>query len=320
MPPDHGLGVEGGDVSAARVQPRHDQGCRVARSAGARPGCIVHDRVQSQGAEGPRQGRAGDPRADDGDLALGDRRRGGRAGKAGLQPFVLAPEPGLFFDNEPPGGEAASHGAGDGEGRRPRAGGRARRNTGQDPLAPHVRIARGGEAVEEPGVGRAGPRLQRLGGIHDGEVDSRAPGGQVDPMESQRRAWPARGKRHSQVRQLGPAGQGPPRVVGADREGFDGKNVQPRAGLSGAPPKVDQSQDVEARAETELAHGEAVTARPGARKAAAVQKHRPGFAQPVCRGEIDVVECPRARRAIVAPGDRGEAPGRGAGRRDGHRA
>ena len=65
----------------------------------------------------------------------------------------------------------------------------------------------GGEAVKEPGVGRAAPARQRRADIHDGQVEGRAHGVEVDPMKPAGGPWPLAQQRCREVFKLRPRRQ-----------------------------------------------------------------------------------------------------------------
>uniref|UniRef100_A0A0N4ZVQ0 LigA n=1 Tax=Parastrongyloides trichosuri TaxID=131310 RepID=A0A0N4ZVQ0_PARTI len=220
---------------------------------------------------------------------------------AGLQPFALPAVAGLLLDGEAMLGQAAPHGPGDGEGGQPRAGRGARRDQGQDFRRPHAGVQRGRESIQEPGVGRARPLLQRPLGVADGQVDRRPPLRQVQPVKTRRPGGP--GVQHSGGRlgQLGPGGQGARGFVARQREAFDGEDPQPRPVRARAPPQVQQGHDVQPSAETQLADGEGGSPGPGIRQAAALQEDRAGLGQAVVFREIDVAESARAGRAVFGP-------------------
>ena len=118
---------------------------------------------------------------DHGHAAAGTVRRLPR--QARLQPFALAAVAGLLLDDEAVLGQAAPHGARDGEGGDLGAGGGAGGDQGHDLGRPHAGVEGGREAVEEPGVGGAGPLLQRPLGVADGEVDAGLPLRQVKAVD-----------------------------------------------------------------------------------------------------------------------------------------
>ena len=85
---------------------------------------------------------------------------------------------------------------------------RTRRDQAQDLVAPHLRVPRRGETVEEPGVGAATPRLQGRDHLGDGEVEGRALVGEVDAGEAPP-PRPLGQEGPGQARQFRPGGQGP---------------------------------------------------------------------------------------------------------------
>ncbi len=199
-------------------------------------------------------------------------------------------------------GQAVAHGAGHREGRRPGARRRATGHAGQNLVAPHLRVPRGREAVQEPGVSPSGPGLQRLGCLHHRHVEHGVQSGQVQPMESAC-AGPGGGEEAGEIGQLRPGVEGAEHLRARHRIGLDGEDVQALAGVVMASPQIEQGQDVQAGPQAQLGDGEARTARPGVRQAAASQEHLAGLGQTIGRGEIDIVETAGTRRPVRAPVD-----------------
>ena len=91
-----GLGVQPGHDPAAGVEPRRDQGRRIAR--GGDRGVRDHQRAQPLRLAGPGEGGAGDARSDDADARRRPMGRRGRLDQPRLQPFGLASEAGAALD------------------------------------------------------------------------------------------------------------------------------------------------------------------------------------------------------------------------------
>ena len=89
-----------------------------------------------------------------------------------------------------------------------------------------------------------------------------------------------------------------------DRVGLDAEDVQPRVGLRSASPQLHQGQDVQARAETQLADHETSPPLPGAGKAAALQEYGPRFGQAVLGREVHVAIETGSGLAVLGPGQR----------------
>ena len=174
--PIKGLGPQGGDHRIARVETGGDQGRRKAGPAGTGRDGLDHRGGDTERRQGPDQGRPGDTRPDHGNRRQG--RIGVRPGRQDrFQPFALAAVPRAFGDGEPPVGQTATDRSGDGEGGQTGPGGRPGRNRVEDPGRPHVGIGRGGEAVEEPGVGTPLPGLQRPADLTHGQIQCGVAGG-----------------------------------------------------------------------------------------------------------------------------------------------
>ncbi len=265
--------MQAGHDAAAGVEARAHQRGGIARCGDGVSG--DHQGRAPLRRERAGQGGAGDPRADD---RHARRSRIGRRGAAEgrLQSLGLAAEARPAIDGEAGGLEAPAHRPRDGEGPGPRSGLGAGSHKVEHLLAPHLRIARGGEAVQEPGAGPAGPGLERFGRLHDRKVEAGAQAREVDAVETVRRR-PAANQLGGEIGQSGPGLQRPRGVLSRQRKGLDREDVEPAASGSRAPPQVQQRQDVQPRAEAELADGEAGAPLPGPRQAAAGQEHGAGF-------------------------------------------
>lgn len=155
-----------------------------------------------------------------------------------------------------------------------RARDRPRGHCFQQIQAPHLRIAGRREAVQEPGVGHAAPRPHAFQRVRDRHINGGGKIMQVDPMEPTRAAGPAPGDRLGDVGDFRPSGQSPLSVPRGYRMSFDAEDAQPGTRRSGAPPEIEQGDDVQARAEAELSDSEVRAIRPSLGKATAPQENR----------------------------------------------
>ncbi|MNE36872.1 hypothetical protein D3C80_1307040 [compost metagenome] len=226
-----------------------------------------------------------------------------------LQPLALPAVAGLLLDDEAVLGQTAPHGARDGEGGDPRAGGRAGGDQGHDLGRPHAGIEGGREAVEEPGVGGAGPLAQRPFGVADGQVDAGVPLRQVEAVEAGRAFGPDGEDGGGGLGQFGPGGEGASGLLVGQGEAFDGEDVQAAVLGPGAAPEIQQGDDVQAGAEAQFGDGEVGAVGPGPTpgptpglgQAAALEEDGPGLGQAVVLGEVDVAEPAGAGRAVIRP-------------------
>ncbi|MNE25480.1 hypothetical protein D3C80_1188110 [compost metagenome] len=295
-----GLGVEAGDQGVAGVEARRDQGGGKARAARAGAFGLDDGDAGPAGDQGAGRRGSGDPRSDDGDMGRG-LRRGRRRGQMSFQSLALPAVAGLLLDEEAVLGQAASHGARDSKGGDPRAGDGAGGDQGHDLWRPHAGVEGRREAVEEPGVGRAGPLAQRPLGVADGQVDGRAPLRQVQAVEAGRSGGPDGEDGGRGLGQLRPGGQGAGGLVAGQGEALDGEDMQAAVLGPGAAPQVQQGHDVQSRAEAQFGDGEVGAAGPGLWQTAAVQEDGASLGQTIVLGEIDVAEATGTGRAVLGP-------------------
>jgi hypothetical protein len=123
-------------------------------------------------------------------------------------------------------------------------------------------------------------------------------------MEAPRPARPVVQQHLRRFVQLRPVREDPRRLVAEEGMGLDREDVQSPARRLLASPKVQQSGDVQAGAEAQLADHEIPPLGEALGQPAAGQKHRPRLGQPIDAGEVDVAVQAGLRQAVFAPDQR----------------
>ena len=199
-------------------------------------------------------------------------------------------------------GETAPHGAGDREGAKARAGRRARRDFGIEPGVPHAGILRRAETVEEPGICPEVALRKRFLYVAEMQDEAHAVGRKAQLAHAAHRCRPLRDKLSREFRKLGPGRERARRIRCGEREKFEADKGQPGIRRRAMRlPELPEGEKVEPGSEAGFGDGERRPARPGLRKAAALQEHGARLGKAVLRREVHVRVRGRERRAVFRP-------------------
>ncbi|MCY1534596.1 hypothetical protein D9M68_699740 [compost metagenome] len=232
----------------------------------------------------------------------------GLALEAALAHLPLLAEAGGAPDGETGLLQRPAHEAGGGEGGKGGAGAGEPRQLGEEGGAPHVRVLRRGEAVEEPGVDARVQLGQAVQGIAHLQGEHHAATRQVEALEARVHGDVLLQQLVRERRQFRPEGQGALQVVTGEGEFFHADELQPGIGRRASLEQLPGAEEVQAGTEAGFADGEAAARRqlgeaPG--QVVAIEEDVAGLIDARGGGEIDVVEFPGQRLALFVPVESG---------------